>query len=96
MMSTETGVKVAASTDLEAQNIRMSFDFLNQIGSDPAILDGIPDGVTLILITGTDPILDAANVEMGLAQVRAGKDVLFRLLPVTVPAVSASLVEPHT
>ncbi|MDP9356048.1 MAG: hypothetical protein M3R02_12350 [Chloroflexota bacterium] len=88
-MSIEAGAKVTASTDLETHNIRLSIDFLRQIGNDPGILDGIPDGVTLILLTGTDPVLDAANVEMGLAQVRAGKDVLFRLLPVSARAFSA-------
>ncbi len=88
-MSIETEAQATASTNLETQNIRLSMDFLMQVGDEPAILDGIPDGVTLILLTGNDPALDAANVELGLAQVRAGKDVLFRLLPAPARAFSA-------
>lgn len=65
---------------LTQRAIGTTFDFARAIVSDPAFLDDIPDGVTLVLIPDDDAELAAAEIEQGIAAVRRGEDVYFRHL----------------
>lgn len=79
-MSVESLTFDAATRELTDRNIKLSFDFARQILVDPAILDDIPDGVTLVLLLEDDPTFNETNIEIGLRAVRKGQDVYFRYM----------------
>ena len=58
--------------------IDLVFDFGDAILADPGILEGIRDGVTLVLVPDDDPELAASKIAGGLRAVQRGEDVYFR------------------
>ncbi|MGH2534596.1 MAG: DUF5647 family protein [Thermomicrobiales bacterium] len=71
----------AASDDVVEKNIALTFDFLRAQITDPALVDEIPDGATLILLPIEAPGMIEANIEIGLASLRRGENVYFRYVP---------------
>jgi hypothetical protein len=51
---------------------------MHDILDDPALLDEIPEGTTLVLIPSDDPAIAEANLEIAMAEVRKGRDVYIR------------------
>ncbi len=79
-MSVETSAYDAATMEVIDRNIKLSFDFARQILADPAILDDIPDGVTLVLLLKDDPAFNEINIDLGLKALRRGEDAYFRYM----------------
>ena len=46
--------------------------------ANPALLDGIPHGATLVLLPDAEPEFLERRLALGLAAIRQGRDVLFR------------------
>jgi hypothetical protein len=63
---------------LAERNIELAFSFMHDILDDPALLDEIPEGTTLVLIPSDDPTTAEANLEIAMAEVRKGRDVYIR------------------
>lgn len=63
------------------RNITLGFDFMRAIIDHPAILDDIPDGVTLVLLSDDDPELSESNIDLGMSAAREGADVYIRHFP---------------
>lgn len=57
------------------QNIRLAGRFFQRVLADPAILDEVPDGATVVLLPDDDPRLAAANLRMADRLIDAGKAV---------------------
>ena len=68
----------AMTTGSVERNISLSFSFAQAIVDDPAILDEIPNDATVVLIPDDDLSLAALNIDLGMRDVRQGKDVYFR------------------
>lgn len=78
-MSTEAPARpIPETSDVTRRAIRATFDLARDIVADPALLDDIPDGVTLVLVPSDDPELAAAEIANGMAALRRGADVYFR------------------
>ena len=58
---------------------------------DPALLEAVPDGATIVLLPDDDPELAAYNLELGLASIRRGRDVYFRHVRAVAPAEPAGV-----
>ncbi len=56
----------------------LGFDLLEAALRDPSLLDGIPDGVTLVLLPVDDPEAATRSVQLGLDAIDRGEDVLFK------------------
>lgn len=71
---------MSTSTQAEQieRNLSLAGAHLRQVVADPSILDGIPDGVTLVFLPADDAKLREANIEMGIDALRRGEDVLFK------------------
>lgn len=61
------------SDELIERNITPAFDLAKNIVANPALLDEIPDGATVVLIPQDDPELAERNSELGIEAVRAGE-----------------------
>ena len=66
-----------AANERIRKNLELTRRFMRAIFDDPAILDTIPDGASVILIPDDDPELAEANERGGRAMERAGKPVRF-------------------
>lgn len=60
------------------RNLSLASEFLQAVLDDPALVEQIPDGVTLVLIPNDDPELARFNLDLGWKAVLAGEDVYFR------------------
>ncbi|HET8523368.1 MAG TPA: DUF5647 family protein [Thermomicrobiales bacterium] len=63
---------------LAERNIELAFTFMHDVLDDPALLDEIPDGVTLVLIPADDPATAEANLAIATAEARRGRNVYIR------------------
>lgn len=77
----ETTVSDAERRTVEG-NINLGFDFVSAAIDDPSLLDGIPQGATLVLLPEDDPDLTETNLGIAVRAAREGKTVVIR------PAVS--------
>lgn len=64
--------------DFPKRNITLSFEFAKSIVDDPAILEEIPDGATLVLLPDDEPDLVRENLRLGLEAAKRGEDVYIR------------------
>ncbi|HEX5502049.1 MAG TPA: DUF5647 family protein [Thermomicrobiales bacterium] len=60
------------------RNLVRAGEFLQAVLDDPALVEQIPDGATLVLIPDDDPELARFNMDLGWKAVLAGEDVYFR------------------
>ena len=60
------------------RNLALAGQFLQAVLDDPALVEQIPDGATLVLIPDDDPELARFNLDLGWKAVLAGEDVYFR------------------
>jgi hypothetical protein len=60
------------------RNITLSFEFAKSIIDDPAILDEIPEGATLVLLPENEPDLAKENLRLGLEAAERGENVYIR------------------
>jgi hypothetical protein len=72
------------------RNLTLSFDLASAIVDDPALLDEIPEGATVIFLPDDDPELATANRAIGLAALDRGEDVYFRHVHHAVPGMPAT------
>lgn len=70
-----------------ARTIDLAFDFLRDALDDPAVLDRIPDGATVVMLPDDDPGLAAANLRLAERAAAEGKTVYVR--PPAGPPVAA-------
>jgi len=77
-MSAQVDVRDHELADIVERNIDLAFACARAILADASLLDGIPNGVTLVLLPEEDRDLTEQNLQGGLRAIRAGKDVLFR------------------
>ena len=68
----------ADATSRVNRNIELARRFTLALFEDPAKLDELPDGATLVLLPDDDPDLAESNLQGGIRMVRAGMDVVFR------------------
>ena len=64
----------AATQEVTDKNLALAFEFMRAHLAD----DEVPDGATLVLLPDDDATQTAANIEIGLAAIRRGKNVHFR------------------
>jgi hypothetical protein len=57
-------------------------EFQRAAVADPALLDGVPHGTTLVLLPDNEPEFFERRLALGLAAIRQGRNVLFRHWPV--------------
>lgn len=102
-IETSTPIIDDATRSRVARNLELARRLTLTIVEEPALLDQIPDGGTIILLPEDDPELAEANLRSGRRLVRAGRDVTFRHLPARVllaepapedAAVDASVTAP--
>lgn len=67
-----------AAEGVVERNIGLTFELIQAIADDPALLEEIPHGATVILIPADDPDLAARNIAGGHRRVLAGENVYFR------------------
>ena len=80
-MTAESPVAVSVASPIRDRNIRLTFDLARAVLADPAILDDIPNGVTLVLLPhDAETEFVEENIALGLAALREGRDVYFRHL----------------
>lgn len=60
------------------RNVTLSFEFAKSIIDDPAILEEIPDGATLVLLPDDEPDLARENLRLGIETAQRGEDVYIR------------------
>jgi len=60
------------------RNLTLAFQLADAIVDDPALLEKIPEGATVIFLPDDDPELATANRAMGPAALDRGEDVYFR------------------
>lgn len=77
-MSTQTIIASIDQDTLVKKQLNLSRRFTLAIHDNPALLEEIPDGVTLVLLPDDDPAFAEANMEIGLGELRRGKNVYFR------------------
>ena len=82
-MTTETTKTRTDVTGPEEQaRARRSLDltrrFTQAAMADPSILDGVPNGVTLVLLPAEEPERWDEEIELGLMAVRQGRDILIK------------------
>lgn len=66
------------SSEFVDRNIMLSFEFAKSIIDDPAILEDIPDGATLVLLPDDDAELSRENLRLGVESAERGEDVYIR------------------
>lgn len=59
------------------RNITLAFDFVSIVLDDPAILDTVPEGATLVFLPDDDPAMVESNVQLGSEIARNGANVYF-------------------
>ena len=64
--------------DFPERNITLSFEFAKSIIDDPAILEEIPDGATLVLLPENEPDLAKENLRLGVEAAERGENVYIR------------------
>jgi hypothetical protein len=69
---------MANDTDFPERNITLSFEFAKSIIDDPAILEEIPDGATLVLLPADEPDLARENLRLGIEAAERGENVYIR------------------
>jgi uncharacterized protein DUF5647 len=62
------------------RNLTLVQRFVSAVFADPAMLDDIPDGATVILLPRDDPDAAAVKLEAGRAMKEAGNSV--RIIPI--------------
>jgi hypothetical protein len=67
----------ATMTANMAASMERTADFIDDVLADPTILDGIPNGAVLVLLTG-DPAQDEIELASGVRSAREGFDVFIR------------------
>ena len=67
--------------ELADRNLALAGNLLADILRDPALLEQIPDEVTLVPLPADDPELTAYNLDLGCTPAAAGEDVYFRHVP---------------
>ena len=67
-----------AKAGFTERNITLSFEFAKAIIDDPAILEEIPHGATLVLLPEDDPELSRENLKLGMSAAEHGEDVYIR------------------
>ncbi len=67
--------------ELADRNLALAGDLLADILRDPALLEQIPDGATLVPLPEDDPPLAAYNLNLGCQVAAEGEDVYFRHVP---------------
>ena len=79
-MSTETeSIAPPASADEEtSRSLDLTRRFMLAAVADPAVLDEVPDGATLVLVPDDDRTRADEEVTAGLSAMRGGRDVYFR------------------
>lgn len=65
-------------TDSVERNMDLAFQFIGQILNDPALLDEIPDGATVVLLPDDDPGQTNANIDLAVDSARDGSNVYMR------------------
>lgn len=69
---------MGADPGFTERNITLSFEFAKSIVDDPAILDEVPDGATLVLLPSDEPDLARENLRLGIAAAERGENVYLR------------------
>jgi len=73
-----TAHQLSAATIAQTDsNLRLLREFTRRFTANPELLAQIPDGATLVLLPDDDDNTREMNIEMGLAAVRAGRNVYF-------------------
>lgn len=65
-------------TEFPERNITLSFEFAKSIIDDPAILEEIPNGSTVVLLPEDEPDLAEENLRLGLEAAERGENVYIR------------------
>lgn len=69
---------MSPKSEFPERNVTLSFEFAKSIIDDPAILEEIPDGATLVLLPDDEPELARENLRIGVMAAKRGEDVYFR------------------
>jgi hypothetical protein len=74
----KSNAEPAVDAVLAERNIELAFSFMHDVLDDPALLDEIPEGTTLVLIPSDDPATAEANLQIATTEARKGRDVSIR------------------
>jgi hypothetical protein len=79
MSTTEVPTKPAVN-DFDRKVIAQTFDLIEAAMDDASVLDDIPNGAVLILLTADDPAFNEESIALGVQAVRQGRNVYFKHL----------------
>lgn len=74
-------MSIVTPTDAAERNITAAFDFAAAILDDPALLDTVPDGATVVFLPDDDPAMLESNLRLGTDAARNGANVYFIHVP---------------
>lgn len=66
-----------ATAETMTRNLGLAGAFTQTVLNDPAVMDHIPSGVTIIFLPEDDPSFIETNIRVGIAAIRRGEDVYF-------------------
>ena len=78
MTRTTPPMRDAPVNEFDRKSIALTADFIRASFDDARVLDGIPDGATLILLPADDPAFVDESIQLGIEAIREGRDVVFR------------------
>ena len=78
MTATKPPANGFAVDEFDQKTIALTTDFIRAAFDDARVLDGIPNGATLILLPEEDTAFIEESIQLGIEAIRQGRDVVFR------------------